>query len=93
MQTHPKPRSIDVEVSRMIDELSKLEAGSKEYEATAKNLEIICRARSCKASNSINIDTVIMAGTNILGILLILNYEDIHVITSKALSFVAKGRV
>lgn len=93
MQTPEKRRTIDEEVDRMLIELKGLSPDSKEYESVSKNLETICRARSLKPSTLVNWDTIILASTNILGILLVLNYEQLHVVTSKAISFVGKGRV
>ena len=93
MQTPEKRRTMDDEVARMLKELSELPAGSKEYKAVAENLETICKARNYKPSSLVNWDTIVMATTNILGIILVLNYEQLHVVTSKAMSFVGKGRV
>jgi len=36
---------------------------------------------------------VIAAMTNIIGILLIINHERLNVITTKAIGFIAKGRI
>lgn len=38
-------------------------------------------------------DTVLIAATNILGIVLILNFEKLDIVRSKALGFILKGRV
>lgn len=38
-------------------------------------------------------DTLLVVGANLLGIVLILKHEKIDIISSKALSFVLKGRV
>lgn len=38
-------------------------------------------------------DTVLVVGGNLLGILLILHFEKIGIISTKALGFVLKGRV
>ena len=46
-----------------------------------------------KPSWTITPDTLIVAGTNLLGIVLILNFEKIDLVRSKAMNFVLKGRV
>ena len=46
-----------------------------------------------KPSWTITPDTLVVAGTNLLGIVLILNFEKIDLVRSKAMSFVLKGRV
>ena len=38
-------------------------------------------------------DTLVIVGANLLGIILILKFEQLDIITTKALSFVIKGRV
>lgn len=38
-------------------------------------------------------DTLLLVGANILGLILILNYEKMGIVTSKALNFVLRGRV
>ncbi len=38
-------------------------------------------------------DTVLVVGGNLLGILLILNFEKLDIVRSKAISFVLKGKV
>lgn len=44
-------------------------------------------------SSSFSYDALIAAATNILGILLILNFEKLGALTSKAVAFVAKIRL
>ena len=46
-----------------------------------------------KLSWTITPDTLVVAGTNLLGIVLILNFEKIDLVRSKAMNFVLKGRV
>lgn len=38
-------------------------------------------------------DTILVVAGNLVGILLLVGYEHAHVITSKALGFILKGRV
>lgn len=46
-----------------------------------------------KTTPKITPDTVLVAATNILGILLILNFEKLDIVRSKAIGFILKGRV
>jgi hypothetical protein len=70
-----------------------MEPDSDQYVKAVANLEVLYTSRSYKAKNDISMETVVAAATNIVGILLVLNYEHIHVVTSKAISFVFKGRL
>ena len=46
-----------------------------------------------KPTYTITPDTILVVGGNLVGILLILNFEKFDIVRSKALSFVLKGRV
>lgn len=46
-----------------------------------------------KKSWTITPDTVLIAVTNLLGIMLVLNFEKFDIVRSKAINFVLKGRV
>lgn len=46
-----------------------------------------------KTAPKITPDTIVVAATNILGILLILNFEKLDIVRSKAIGFILKGRV
>lgn len=85
--------SIDQEVEHVLKALGTMMPESEEYSTAVKNLKELCEARSKKASRLVELDTIVAAGTNILGILLILSYEQLHVISTKAIGFVVKGRI
>ena len=86
-------RNIEDEVQHVLTKLSTLDPDSEEYGKAARNLQALYEARSKRPSKIIEADTIVLALTNILGIVLILNYEQIHVVSSKAISFIAKGRL
>jgi len=86
-------RTISNEIDRLVGELEKLDPDSQEYEARANRLEVLCKARGIKPDRLVSTDVLVASAVNILGILLILNYENLHVVSSKALGFVLKGRV
>jgi len=86
-------KTFDQEVTRVLTEIGKMEVDSENYAKAVKNLDVLCQARSSKTNSWLSADLVIPAVTNILGILLLLNYEQLHVVTSKAISFIAKGKV
>lgn len=74
-------RKISIEDAKIATEADKLdfEKGKFEFEKD--------RSRSWRPSP----DAVVAAGASVLGILAILNYEKLGVVTSKALSLVGKG--
>jgi hypothetical protein len=66
---------------------------SGEYTAITSNLEKLYKAKGEDTPCRIKPDTIAIVAGNLLGILLILKYEELNIITTKALSFVIKGRV
>jgi len=88
-----KHKSIDDAIDNILTFMEKHEPNSEEYSSAVHNLKELYEARSKKASKLIELDTIVMACTNILGIILILNHEQLNVITTKALGFVLKGRL
>jgi hypothetical protein len=83
--------TLDQEVDRVLKQMSKMYVGSKEYQVAVDNLKVLCDARGVKSPRSLSTDVIVSAAANILGILLVLNYEQMHVITSKAISIAFKG--
>jgi hypothetical protein len=88
-----KAKTIDDEVNHVLDGLKKMSIDSEEYGVAVKNLQTLCEARSKKPAHLIEAETLVLAATNILGILLILHYEELNVVATKAISLVAKGRI
>jgi hypothetical protein len=84
---------IDDEVIHVLTAMSKMTVGSEEYLHATDNLTALYAITTAKSKPSFSMDTVIVAVTNILGIVVILEYEQLRVISSKAISFVLKGRV
>lgn len=65
-------------------ELSEWDNLNEKYQVYAEML---------KPSWKFTPDTLLVVGGNLIGILLILNFEKMDIIRSKALGFVLKGRV
>lgn len=65
-------------------ELSEWDDLNEKYQVYAEML---------KPSWKFTPDTLLVVGGNLMGILLILNFEKMDIIRSKALGFVLKGRV
>lgn len=90
-----EPTGTEYAIHNAMLALADLQVGSDEY---AKALEHVTKLTKLKAPEKepkkpVSPDAVIAAAANIAGILLILQYEHIHVITSKALGFVAKVKL
>lgn len=91
---HDKIRTdIEREMDSLISELQGCEVISKEYSLILDRVERLNKIRLSDEGNSISPDTLVVVGGNLAGILLILGYERLNIITTKALGFVIKGRV
>lgn len=88
-----KKTKLEIAIDSVLDKMSKLEPNSDEYTDMANNLEKLLKAKSYVKSKGISSDTMLVVAGNLLGIALILGYEKANIITTKALSFVLKGRV
>lgn len=84
--------SLDDEIERVKGDLTFEITGSEKYEKKLENLVTLMELNKSKKFN-ISGDTVLTASVNLLGILLILNHERLHVVSSKAVGFVSKLRL
>lgn len=84
--------TLDDEIDSVLDSMSSCAADTEEYMAMANNLETLYKAKALDKSNPMKA-SILQAGTNILGILLVINYEKIGVVTSKAFSLISKARI
>ena len=75
-------------------ELDKLvNTNLRDDQVKAIEAKVLILKEMKEEDNGIDANTVALVAGNLLGILLILNHERMHVISSKALGFVMKGRV
>ncbi len=86
-------KAIDTEIERLANQLGNINPVDSDYVKVVDNIKVLCEARGVKTERAISTDVVITAVTNIVGILLVLNYEKLGIITSKAITFVAKGKM
>lgn len=80
------------EIDELHEELKLYDKTSEEYADIMKQIELLYKLDK-EVQFKIDPNTLLVVGGNILGILIILGYEQAHVVTSKALNFVIKGRV
>jgi len=83
----------EVEINRLLLEMKNFKGSEQDYSNMMKNLEILTKALVNTKAHTLKMDTVLLVAGNLAGILLILGYENVHVVTSKALGFVLKTKV
>jgi hypothetical protein len=90
--TKKEKTNLEKEIDNLLYDLASTQPYSKEYTAMAANLEMLYKAKSLEKKNILSMDTLAIVAGNLLGILLILKFEKVDIITSKALSLLLKGR-
>jgi rubrerythrin len=87
-------RAKKADIERLVDEhLEVLLEEAETKEDISEILTLMERHRELrKNKRQISPDTLVVVAGNLLGIALILNYEKLNIVTSKALTFVLRGR-
>jgi len=73
-------------------EMQKMDVDSEEYAQALNKLERLHKLKEKTSPKRVDPNTVLIAASNLLGIVIIVAYEHKHVITSKALGFAGKLR-
>lgn len=85
-----RPTQIDAELIRLHTQLRGQVPGSQEYNATLDQAIKLHKQANETHRKPVSNDTLATIGANLTGILLILNFERMGVITSKALTQLLK---
>lgn len=80
-------RTLDQEIDRLLTHMNSLNLNSEEYNQDMDNLKILYELKGIKSHKDISYDTLLTVGANILGILIVLNFERTGIVTSKAFSW------
>lgn len=88
------PDELDKVIDLALLELQDHSAMSDEYAHIIKQIEKLYALKAPKKDQkAVDPNTLLTVMGNLAGIGLILNYERLHVVTSKALGFVLKSKV
>lgn len=79
-------------IDRLLDDMKAHDPDSAEYAKMTEQLAKLHKLLPEK-EDKLKKDTLLIVGGNLAGILLILHYEKLNVVASKALSFVIKTKV
>lgn len=83
---------LEKEIEVVLLDMKDMYVDSDEYEVALKHLSTLHEINSKEKKWNVSPDTMAVVAGNLLGIMLILKHEELNVITSKAMSFVIKGR-
>lgn len=79
---------IEDEKIAVLEEMASEHSDTEKYSRMVENLDVLCGLD--KDSNRIDVNTVLTIAGSLAGIVLILKYEKLDIITSKALGFIPK---
>lgn len=85
-------KGLEAEIDSLLEEMSVTDRESPEYQRMSEDLEKICKAKSYeKTSDPIDWNQIIITSLGCcLPVLLILHYEKLDVVASKAMQFIRK---
>lgn len=92
-QSSDKPASLQELIDLVQTQMLMEGADSEKFSEMADELERLYAMKKSNNTSRVSPDALIAVAGNILGIGLILQHERLHVVTSKALSFVMKTKV
>lgn len=80
------PSKLDEPIDKLLEEMRIYDPNSEEYKAALDSLQKLMEMRSEERRPKFSYDVLLQSGTYLFGILLIVGYEQKHVVTSKALT-------
>jgi hypothetical protein len=79
-------------INDILVQMSTTSPDNKEYSAMCDQLVKLYELKKIDLPQQVSPDTLVIVAGNLLGILLIVNYEKMEILTSKALSLVLRLR-
>jgi hypothetical protein len=83
---------LDDPIDKILAKMDKVEPYSEEYVLLVGNLSSLVRLQSEEQSSRVSPDTMAIVVSNLLGILIIVGYEQGHVMGSRAKDFVLRTK-
>lgn len=86
------PTKLETRCEEVLAELADHKVDSEEYGVVLDRAVKLHKMKEEEKPSPVSKDTLVLAGTNLLGILMIIGYEHHHVITSSAMRMIQKPR-
>ncbi len=83
---------VEKEIDKLFSNLRIAQPDSEEYATTLDRIAKLHKLKADSQPPRVSPDTLVLAGVNLLGIVMILSHERLNVITTKASSLVLKPR-
>lgn len=88
MKLFNKPSIVDEPIAEVLTSMNTFGPDSEEYPALIEHLDRLTKMKAEERRNRVSPDTMAIVAGNLLGILIIVAYEQKHVMVSKGLGFV-----
>lgn len=85
--------TLDELIRSVQTQMDSYDAHSDEFIRMAEQLETLYKIKAMPRQNRVSADTVATIAANLAGIALIINYERLHIITTKAFGLIAKTKI
>lgn len=83
---------LDKVIDETIEDIRRHDLDTKEYQIAVDTLVKLYEMKAKTKPQTISPDTIATVAANLLGIAIIVGYERMNIVTSKALNFVARLR-
>lgn len=84
---------LDAEIERVIRSLKNWPVHSDSYEKSMRHLSELRLLKEEDKSKTVSKDTLAVVLANLTGIVLVINHEHVHVITSKAIQMLIPPKI
>lgn len=92
-KTKTKKTGLEKAIDSVLAEMQGITADQDRFSKMVDQLDKLYKMKSYEKDNRVSLDALVAVAGNFVGIVLILGFERVHVVTSKALGFVLKSRV
>lgn len=87
-----EPTPLEKEIERAVQRLSDWDVATEEYDRLLNTISRLEEIKAEEKPDRLSKETMAVLGTNLLGIILILRYEQLNVITSRAMSLLIRPK-
>lgn len=87
-----KETKYNSEIDRILEKMKGLDVESNEYKKCLERLEVLAGLEVEGKKEGIDKNTILKGAFSVASILIVLYYEKVNVITSKAFGLIGKGR-
>jgi hypothetical protein len=78
--------ALDAAMRKCFEKMKNLEETSDEYMKVLNRLSELHKMKQAEKPDRVSKDTMVLAGTNLIGIFLVLNHEHLHPVTTRAMN-------